>query len=497
MPRGWLPEGAEEPAPTFQAGVLAEPKYQAFRHDLLIASFHPGHRAQWTAHELCHALVGFAYHPGASSYFHALAAWLAELLPVTLWYFFDEADVRKCPRHARSGPLFQRLCEDCEQAARHGPRSPDRRSEQRMRDGRKYLERELLAIARSRKLGRLDGTRFATIDLAEDALGYAAGHAARLKAREMERFVALFFARRQGHHTSLEALEARVLEVCDDLCGGAQAKPWRATRWDYAAQDVGYRLLALRTALSGELGRELDRLIDGLAAERNEAGLMRVIDGYVALAGQAKRTRRLWPAQELFAVGYALPGGYGSSLRQIDEGVRSACPGAHEALGRTQRATIEQFCARDTPVRAPIGRRFARFLAEERPGPVAELASVEAAITHVAPRDLLAASLDPAEARGDVLTLANGVELVNIEHDVLSVLPKDVVRAARVPEGRSLLILRGASGDVDVMELPGELAGRLLQSRQQPLRRTAFSADQTTLHELLAAGVLVPTAYRE
>src|SRR5690242_19562992 len=75
-PRSWS-AGEPEELPRFVAGVLAEPKYQAFRHDFVIASFHPGHRPKWTAHELCHGLIGFAYRPDASLLFHALAAWLA------------------------------------------------------------------------------------------------------------------------------------------------------------------------------------------------------------------------------------------------------------------------------------------------------------------------------------------------------------------------------------------------------------------------------------
>src|SRR5690606_27464471 len=114
--------------------------------------------------------------------FHALAAWLAELLPVALWYFFDEADLARCPRHQRAGPLFQTYCEACERAALAGPREPDRESRRLLREGRRYVERELRAIARSRRLGRAEGTRFATIDLAEDALQYAAAHGARLRA---------------------------------------------------------------------------------------------------------------------------------------------------------------------------------------------------------------------------------------------------------------------------------------------------------------------------
>lgn len=500
LPPAWLPAGAEESDPSFQGGVLAEPKYQAFRHDLLIASFHPGHRAQWTAHELCHALVGFAYQPGASTLFHTLAAWLAELLPVTLWYFFDEADVQKCARHERAGPLFQTYCEACELAAHQAPRRRDRRSEQCLREGRKYLERELLAIARSRKRGLPEGTRFATIDLAQDALSYAAGHAARLKAPEMERFVGQFFGSRQGHHASLGALEERVVELCDDLVGGAPAKPWRATRWDYAAQDVGYRLLSLLAVASGETAGELDKLIDGLAAERTEQGMVRAITGYSELEQQSRKARRargLVPSAELFAVGYALPGGHGSSLPQLSAGLASACPGTWQALARKQRETARQFAAQDSPVRSPIGRRFARFLSETIPGPVAELCRVEAAITHVAPRDLLAASLDPLEGRGDELGIANGVEIVQVEHDVLNVEPSELASAAVLPGGCALLILRGASGDVDVMELPAAIAERVEASRVRPLPRSAFGTDEATLNELLSAGVLLPAAFHE
>ncbi|HIN85132.1 MAG TPA: hypothetical protein EYN06_01535, partial [Myxococcales bacterium] len=93
LPEAWLPVGRADlsEAPGWQNGVLTESKYQAFRHDRISGSFHPGHRAKWTAHELCHGLVGFAWQPGAGRFFHALSARLAEVLPVALWYFFDEA----------------------------------------------------------------------------------------------------------------------------------------------------------------------------------------------------------------------------------------------------------------------------------------------------------------------------------------------------------------------------------------------------------------------
>jgi hypothetical protein len=207
-PTGCRARRAQSRARASWAGCCPSRKYQTFRHDLLIASFHPSHRPQWTAHELCHALVGFAYRPGASTLFHVLAAWLAELIPVALWYFFDEADLRRCPRHQGGGPLFQTYCAACEREAERGPRAEDRDTLRLRREGRRFVERELAAVQRSRRLGRPLGTRFATIDLAEDAVSYVAAHGPRLRSAEMERFSQSFFAPGQGQHATLEELEA-------------------------------------------------------------------------------------------------------------------------------------------------------------------------------------------------------------------------------------------------------------------------------------------------
>ncbi len=496
MPRAWQRPGADEPPARFVGGILAEPKYQAFRHDLLVASFHPNHRAQWTAHELCHALVGFAYKPGVSSLFHVLAAWLAELLPVALWYFFDEADLARCARHRGAGPLFQTYCEACERAALAGPRAPDREYQRRLREGRRYVERELAAIARSRRLGRAEGTRFATIDLAEDALQYAAAHGARLRAPEMERFTAQFFDRRQGLHDSLDALEERVLALCEALSGEGRAAPWRASRWDWAAQDVGYRLLSVRAA-QPQQARALDALIDRLAAARSEHGLAACVRGYEALYTDAPSARgrgALPPPERLFAVGYALPAGHGSDQAQLRAGVLSACPSSLRALGTQSAATLRAFSASDVAERAPIGRRFARFLAETRPGPIAQLGALEAAITHAAVRPPWVDSLDPFEGRGEDFTLAPGVEIVRIEHDVVGTSPGRIARARRLAEPRALLVLRRAGQPVDVLELPAAL-GEQLSAHDGPLPRTLFAGDPALREELLHAGVLVPSAY--
>jgi hypothetical protein len=496
LPPSWTDGQAREP-PHFVGGVLEEPKYQAFGHDLLVASFHPGHRAKWTAHELCHALVGFAYHPEASLLFHALAAWLAELMPVALWYFFDEAGVRRCADHQYGGPVFQRHCDACEEAARAGARRSTADDRKHVAEGRAFVDRELAAIARSRRLGRPRGALHASIDLASDGLAYAHAHGPRLRAPEMERFVAQFFAANQGHHASLDALEARVSEVCAALCGKKPAPPWQATRWDYTAQDVGYRLLALRSAAT-QHAAELDRMIDRLAGQRTRAGLVRTIRTYCALwSSEPPRARRdLLAPEQLFAVGYALPEAQGHALSQLCEGIASACPNAWEALGRTRVALAARFADEDLPERTPLGRRFARWLAQAQPGPVADLARLEAAITHVRARDALAVQLDPHEAADDRVRFSSGVEVVRLNHDVASLSAAEARKARRLPEVRVLLVARAGEQDVDLIELPEQVAARLEQAGEPGTPRTALGLSEETVDELLEARWIAPLRYR-
>ena len=494
-PPSWT-DGQAHPGRGFVGGVLEEPKYQTFRHDLIVASFHPGHRAKWTAHELCHALVGFAYRPGASLLFHALAAWLAELLPVTLWYFFDEAGVRRCADHQYGGPIFQRHCDACEAAAAEGPRRMDASDRRRVVDGRAFFDRELAALARSRRLGRPVGTLHATIDLASDGLAYAHAHGPRLRAPEMERFVAQFFAEHQGCHPSLEALEARVVEVCEAIVGGRPARPWQATRWDYAAQDVGYRLLALRATGSGH-ATELDRMIDRLAARRSRAGLTECIRAYRALwSSERPRDRAgLITPEALFAVGYDLPEDLGHAHEQLAQGVASACPNGWAALGKRGLEHVERFARADRPERAPIGRRFASFLAREEASGVSDLMRLEAAITHVRPRDPLAVQLDPAEARGSEVRLARGVEVVRLSYDVAELAPEKARRARPLRAPRVLLVARAEGQDVDLIEVPAELADVLEGAGERGAQRGELGLSKESLDELLNARWLVPVRY--
>ncbi len=480
-PAAWLPEGRPdlgEPS-GWVAGQKPERKFQSFRHDLIIGSFHPGHRAKWTAHELCHALVGFAWAPGAPPLFHALAARLAEVLPVALYYFFDEIDLARCPEHVGQGPLFNHYCAACKRAAAAGPTAPGPDAAARRSEGLAFVEGELAATRRALRLGRPVCHRWATLELMSDGLAYAAAHGARLTSPEMARFVEGFFPDRTGWCPSLEALAARVEALTAHAVGQGEATPLAGGPWRPVVQDVAWRLLQVRSETEGDARDGLDALVDALAAAPDEAGLLAAIAGYEALHADF-----VLPAPaDLFAVGYPLPGGaYGRSTRQIAEGLKTACPDALSALGAEREAAIADFVAHDEAARVPLGRRFAAYLASHRPGShEAAVAGFEAAIVHARPRDPGELTLGWAGVDTEIpVRLAAGAEVVEA--------PAGAVGAAAQP----VVVLREVDGRVSLVPVPPEAAARLSAVGQggAPLAALALADEVAGL--LVDAGALVP-----
>lgn len=495
VPEAWLPEGRPDldGETHWRAGVLPEPKYQAFRHDLLIGSFHPGHRAKWTAHELCHALVGFAYRPDASPFFLTLGAWLAELLPVTLYYFLDEAGLRRCSRHEGGGPLYGTFCSACEDAAKQGAVS-DARTTQWQEEARAFMQAELDAVHRSRRAGRILSHRHATLDLGSDALAYAAGHARRLTSPEFAFFAEAFFqGAHTGCHNTLESIEARIWALFEDLCGGPSASPLVSQRWDYVCQDLAFRLLSIEAECDDELAAAMRGTVTPLVESRSEAGVRASVQAYRALFD----TWELPPVEEVFAVGYDLVDGLGRGVAQVEEGLRSAAPRAWALLcdDGDPLDVARVFVREDAPVRAPIGRRFARFVAQHAPHTAAhDLARLESALTHPRAADAEADSLlEPFGrdlASDQPLRLAAGVALESFAFDVLE--------DETSPRSEPLhLVIHTRAFGVDLVEVSSEVfaylstlatEGEALPSQNPEVR--------ASLPQLRDAGVVVAARYR-
>ena len=55
--------------------------------------------------------------------------------------------------------------------------------------------------------------------------------------------------------------------------------------------------------------------------------------------------------EDVFAVGYDLPGGYGRSVPLVVEGIQSACPATAELLGRRRADLVKGFVDQDAPQR--------------------------------------------------------------------------------------------------------------------------------------------------
>jgi hypothetical protein len=474
---------------SWQRGILPEQKYQGFRNDLLIGSFHPNHRAKWTAHELCHGLVGFAWRPDASPFFHALAARLAELLPVALFYFFDEIELRRCPDHEDGGPLFGTFCAACEAAASEGPRERRACDERFLQEGRAFVDRELAAVAKSIRLGRSISSPWANLDLASDGLAYAAMQSTRLRSPEFARYMDLFFPPGFGCHEALAALEARVVAVRASIVDDAPLPAWHGRREHRMAQDVGWRLCEVLAETAGEVHGELEALVERLAA--SPAALSEVIAGYEALFDEYV----LPEPEQLFAVGYPLPRGYGFDFRQIDAGIESACPQTRMLLqrrpGGDSEAMIRAFTDADKPRRQPLGRRFANWLTD-RDDDLAGLARAEAAIAHPPPASAEVLSLSEAERvseSGSTWRIAPDVVLLQVDGTVVDQLGLDGHEGAR-ETGSQLAIRRDAAGETVILDLePGAAAtmAALADGRSVPASKMPSREDLAVLaaHHLI------------
>jgi hypothetical protein len=475
IPDAWLAVGADPSPSSWSQGELPERKYMSFRHDLAVASFHPGHRGKWTSHELCHALVGFAWHPGASPFFHATAGRLAELLPVVLYYFLDEVRLRRCPDHAGGGPLYRAFCPACEAVAAFRPMEDEDRLH--VADAARFLDRELAAVARSRRLGRPIAHRFGSLDLCSDGLAYAQAHGPRLGSPAMERFAALLVPD-GGWSETLDALEARVVAVARAIAVGDPLPSLGGRRARWAAQDLGSRLLTVWSDTGGEVADAVLEFVDRLVGVvHGGTGAEARLDGAVA------SIQRDWAAltedfelprvEDVFAVGYPLGAAPVSHADQLRAGLRSVVPMTLELFGDAGVDPLDGFAPNDlaTPRRANLGDRFADWLE----GPVRHLAAVETAIRAVR-ADPLVGALGSGEPPYE---LAEGARIATGPEDLFAVLEGvETGECAGRTTDRGLSWRPEVSDDLTWAAVIGrDVAGELVVAQLEPEDAAAIGTD--------------------
>ncbi len=503
LPEDFIPAGSADlvEPPGWHNGILLEHKYHSFRHELVIGGFHPGHRAKWSSHELCHELGAFAYKPGASPLFIATAARLAELVPVLLYYFLDEAFLRRCPAHQGGGALFRTLCPECESVASMVQADPD--ALHHLQQGRRFLDRELAAIAKTRRSGVPVSHQWATLDLCSDGLTYAAAHGPRLQSDTWQQYADRFLSSGAGH-SDLDALEERVVAVANALVGG-ELSPHTPTpeqgSWLWKLQDVGWRLTTVWHQTEGEAAQTLDGIVEQLAAAVSDpagqaaAALERAASSYIELHDE-------WqvPAPEhVFAVGYDLPMG-GHDVEQLAAGVQSALAVTAKVLGDGLLPLVEQWSTDAVPVRARIGTRFVQQL--QLPGALQELAEFEAAVGSVPGRDVLAASLG---TEGERYRLSATASVLSFSRDVVDLLegthsaevlwteqfdPVQANGAALPPQPTHLVVGADPLGQLTILDVRAQTADTL-----RNIGPEGIEVEGTELQALRELGVLVPVSW--
>mgnify|MGYP001311127820 CR=1 FL=1 len=506
LPEHWVPEHQPELAdpPQWVDGVLPERKYQSFRHDQLIGGFHPGHRAKWSTHELCHGLVGFAWTPDATPFFLATAGRLSELLPVVLYYFLDECFLHRCEIHQYGGALFRSHCPACEAVATVDVTDPNVRM--RLQDAARYLDQELAAIARSRRLGIPVPHIWGSLDLCSDGLAYARAHGPRLQSDAFRWYMELFNTPSEGWFTELGALEARVADVARHLTVGAPLPAWGGDalrcREQWMRQDIGWRLCTVWEQCDEESGREL---MDALVpfADRSaplDASLARLESAYAALTDAFVLPS--W--DEVVAVGYELPNGQGVSAEQVLEGVRSAIPVTSTALGTQLPVLVTRFAKEVAPKRQRLATRFHQWLSPQCSGPVRALLAYEAMLVSTGPRDGIADILNGEEvAPNDGLCLAEGVVVQEFDVQPAALL-EDVsfgdrtyadgaltdVDGAPVPHYPcGIICFRTREGQVETVEVEPHVAAQLRAGAD------VSQLDDNLVAALISLGILVPSRW--
>ncbi len=488
-PYPWQPDGG------WRGGSLHETKFRSFRLDRRIASFHPAHSAKWGAHELCHGLVGFGWKPGASMLWLATAARLAELVPVALWYFFDEAGLSRCPRHAGQGALFGPACPACERSALRMPgRSEGPDVERWQRRGREFVEAEIDAAWQTLKSGVPVSHRYGTLDLCTDGLAYARAHHPVLTDPIFAAWTERFCSQERGWHTDLDGLVARVRDMVTALSGDGDAAPLIGHSATWAAQDLGWRLLALRAEIDGAPAEALETMVDRLATAADRADLaegMAVIASVLASYEDLFEEVVLPPPADLFAVGYPLPGGYGSAVSQLTEGLVHTLPLTCARLGDDLSSVVEVFAKEDPWVRVGIGDRFADWAARHLSGVVADQAALEAAVMHVSAPDPSMWALRGEPRSHTTWSCARHARPVVLHHDV-GTDPEDPGTGSRLEEPACIAVVRDLDGTRELVALEPE-ALAWLQSEVQTTHAAPLDPVGWSLAE---AGLLEPAQWQ-
>lgn len=405
--------------PTWERGVLCEPKYFSFFQDAPLPAYHPNHRRKWRPHELLHIAQGFFWSPEMTRHAFYLGARVNELLPVVHWYGLSEAWRPRCPLH--SGPTAQ-TCPACEARAvpwwEHSESWRRQHSQAALgwlRSAQRHMDQQWAACLQELSSGQRVERRWQHLDDSSDAVGYLRGHWNRVTSYSFGAWVEIFLEPGEDYFTSLEPAFARAAQVARRLTSGdlqvsRQQAAWRRAR--RALQDMGYRLLlalewleqsatSVQARRAGQACQPALELASQAAQQllRDDPALAH--DAFAALELAAQILDPMLPQEQqgaLAATGYLwedLEPLTGLTRQQqaeastdlLIEGLSEVAPMTLEQVEPEVHELVQSLCLGAAfQGHGPLVQRLARHIAQEQgsSSPLAQIASLEAA-THAGP----------------------------------------------------------------------------------------------------------------
>lgn len=268
-----------ETVPVWTDGILETPKYFSFFLDTALPPYNPNHRRKWRPHEALHGLVTFFWRPDMTRFETYVGARIAELLPVTHWYGYDEILRPHCPVH-RGTLLYRHTCEACEQRSAqpywNAPLDDPEliaQSHAAAARAQHFLATELAAIDEELATGRRVWTHHPRLNSASDAEGYLKGHHNRLTAWSFGATVEHFLVDGVDYQSSPHALRDHMLSIQQSMLEDTITIDAAASQRRFARRVL--RMLGYRTFVA------LEWLSEGSTAED---ALMPVVEAAAELS---------------------------------------------------------------------------------------------------------------------------------------------------------------------------------------------------------------------
>ena len=359
LPEIWKNDGDQEAYWT--NGILKEDKYQHFRNDSRIGSFNPSHSSKWTSHELTHLLTGFAWNSDFSYFDIAIAARLAELIPVIVFYYWDEAYTKRCAKHKEQAS-YGKLCFECEKLAEINPDDPI--AEKLMEEADKFFHSEIESIKKSIKEEKFNFNPYWKLDLMSDAISYTKHQSKRLQSLEFHEFIEKFHPKNTGLYRTIDEFLAHIESLYKNMKVQKNLKKFDGNRDLWISQDIAWRFTSFQlTSQSESVKEECSIFIDELAENKNIESIQKCIEDYWQIYNQ-NEDEFLHPDM-LFGVGYQIDPEHGKSFSMIESGLISSVGPALEYMtikhDIDSLEMIVNFISSDEYERDFLSHRFLKF----------------------------------------------------------------------------------------------------------------------------------------